>query len=251
MEETVQFEEGPAETWPSDEPGNGSLTGELKLQFLLWWIVVNTSGGVVAVFLAEAVTGGVFTVLYTNSTNSLVAGGATGLILGTCIGVFGWLVLRRYMPISGTWVCATGAGWGIGLTAAVYLHFVPDSWFAVLLGTCISFPQCFVLWKHVPRSLLWLWPVANIVAWTLVTTTLPAVFLFTSENIGPSGYSGFVNSIEEPFPYYEFDVFVRHLIQSAWVFGVLAVITGAALAWLLEAGVQTEWDEGTALAVAE
>ena len=178
------------------------------------WIVANTAGAVIGAFITSAVTGGLFISepIYGSTIETFIREAANGLILGACVGWVEWLVLNSYMFNSPGWVWATSGGWALGFLIGVVLqNYISAEGFAAILGTVIGLCQCVALWGRVQRA--WIWPLAPIAAWLASFATVPI--------INPIVYGKGTSEL------------LRTMIGSIWLFGILEIVTGLALLWLL------------------
>ena len=185
------------------------------------WIVANTAGAVIGAFITSAVTGGLFTSepIYGSTIETFIREAANGLILGACIGWVEWLVLNSYMFNSPGWVWATSGGWALGFLIVVVLQNYIDAdinsisaeGFAAILGTVIGLCQCVAIRGRVQRA--WIWPLAPIAAWIASFATVPI--------ISPIVYGKSTSEL------------LRTVLGSIWLFGILEIVTGLALLWLL------------------
>lgn len=113
----------------------------------------------------------------------IAVGGANGLaiigfVLGTVVGAFQWLVLRRMFSQAGWWIWATATGLSLGGAAALamgdavlgaegtslYPH-VLFAMFGTVVGATVSILQWLVLRRWLSGVGTWIW--VNILAWAV------------------------------------------------------------------------------------
>ena len=93
------------------------------------------------------------------------------------VGFLQWLVLRRHLPRSGSWILTTSVGWGIGafVGAAVLLSATPTAapgglfWIfalAFISGAAVGIAQVPLVLRHLPELAPW-WVIISAVAWAV------------------------------------------------------------------------------------
>lgn len=221
---------------------DGVPSRPIGLGFLGWWILANVLAGVAGTFLAQVVTGHMNVETYNHiimevsDIYRIIA--LKGLTLGIAIGVFGWLALRRYFPVSLWWVLATGFGWSItyvvghylgdslseALEAQTYFRIgdvslrLADILLATIIGSLIGFPQCAAFKRQLGRVEFWI--LANVAAWAILLIISP-IMDFTLK---------FVEASQELS---RTELMLRWSLAGVWLFAILGLVTGATLLWLL------------------
>ncbi len=120
-------------------------------------------------FLAFPI-GGLAATALVGSVTSALRGAMAGLATGAVLGLIQWFVLKRQMPLPGTWILATciGMATGLGLSVALLGSEMNGNnllWRAAITGACIGTGQWLVLRQVLPQSAIWILVIC--LAWTL------------------------------------------------------------------------------------
>ncbi len=145
------------------------------------------------------------------------------LLAGLLIGLAQWLVLRGYLTDCRDWILYQAGGWVVGYALGLFIvDLLAGSALGgvvgfILFGAIVAVFQWPVLRREIPQ--LWLWILANVVAWTLgayVSQSVAAAF-FQSNPASQGGASLFTSAL--------IGVGITGLIGGA--------ITAAALIWIV------------------
>lgn len=114
-----------------------------------WWIVATIAGFMVGLGIGMPLadtgfmpTGAALRVAYNT--------GMTGAIVGVVLGLFQWVVLRRFIPSAALWIVASALGWmvGMGLGAAI------STWSTTIGSLLVSGLSCGVVTGIVMQYLM-------------------------------------------------------------------------------------------------
>lgn len=140
------------------------------------------------------------------------------LLAGGLIGMGQWLVLRSFITDCSDWILATGAGWGIGYAAGIFiLQLLPTGyWFGLfgigLFGLIVGLIQWPILRREIPNIVPWI--IANVVGWV-------SGFILSQV---------FTNLIYNNFEVSEFIISIVILSVNGLISGALI---GAVLVWIV------------------
>jgi len=141
-----------------------------EIGLLLGWTVA-TAGGMLLGFLP--------TILVVNVLNLGLAQIIVPVLAGTIIGFAQWIVLRRYVTASSSWMLADGTSWAVGYVLGLFLvQALPSTIFAgiigyLLFGVIVALVQWPVLRREIPNILVWI--LASAVGWAAGFSTSQAV----------------------------------------------------------------------------
>jgi hypothetical protein len=137
----------------------------MRQSFSLWvnWVLANTIGLATGLLLGYFVNSRIWFYpplpdgLYLNlvdhySMHKMVIIGAA---IGLCIGVFEWLVIRRYISNAGLWIVASVLGWGIGVLIRELLSAQGEVFWIILAGIPVGIMQWLILRKTYYDIGLW------------------------------------------------------------------------------------------------
>lgn len=128
--------------------------------------------------------------LFVSSMDLLLVRILLPLWSGFLVGLFQWLVLRRYLTYSVDWILNGGAGWALGYALGLFviqaLNQGPWSQLLgyILFGLIIAVIQWPVLRREMPNILPWI--IANVVAWGLGAYISEAILNLITSGTPPS-----------------------------------------------------------------
>ena len=135
-------------------------------RFWLLWVLATNLGFFSGRWLGQALA---------TTFSEPFASGVFAVSFALPVGLLQWLVLRRHLPRSGSWVLTTSVGWGVGalVGAAVMLSAAPTAapgglfWIfalAFISGAAVGIAQMPLILRHLPELAPW-WVIISVVAW--------------------------------------------------------------------------------------
>ena len=133
----------------------------VEWRFGLWWVLGTIVGWVVGFTICEAIKA------FLASLAHALEYGLDGAVLGTCIGIAQWLVLRRLIPRAGWWLLASIIGFAVGKGVSdVVAHETGFVGFGgAAIGAVLGIAQWIVLRRHVAQAGWWV--LASALAWAV------------------------------------------------------------------------------------
>ena len=128
--------------------------------------------------------------LFVSSMDLLLVRFLLPLWSGFLVGLFQWLVLRRYLTHSVDWILNGGAGWALGYSLGLFVIqvFNQGPWSQLLgyllFGLIIAIIQWPVLRREMPNIFPWI--IANVIAWSLGAYISQAVLNLVASGTLPS-----------------------------------------------------------------
>ena len=180
-----------------------------KLGWGLWlqWVLVNIFGGALGLPLSNMVYDSIEA-----QVGGTLAQAISGATIGTALGLAQWLIIRRRISRSSSWVMVTTVSWAMALAA---YEAMGGSLNRILggatMGAVLGLAQWLVLRRRVSRSS----------SWILATT----VGLAMGWPLGLAIYEAVGGAMYES---------VSGAISGAMISLVYGVVTGTALLWLLQ-----------------
>jgi WD40 repeat protein len=158
---------------------------DIRWPFVLWWVLASFGGWLIFTSLFFVAVASLRLYLGLEPQGIKVFSGALigvllGTLLGTPVGIFQWLVLRRYFPRALWWVAATFVGLNLGtamgmvtLVPAIidpglyYGSFYRFALTATLLpGIMVGLAQHLILQRHFKDT--WWWLVPSALSWPVL-----------------------------------------------------------------------------------
>ena len=137
--------------------------------------------------------GGLASIGLVGGVESVLDGAIGGAACGAALGAVQWLVLRRRLSLSRSWIAATSLGMASGLALTLALFGTSTTGNVLLLrgvstGVLIGLAQWVVLRGSVPRA--WVWVPTIAASWAIGWVVSRAIDLDLTRNFAVFGASG-------------------------------------------------------------
>jgi hypothetical protein len=153
-----------------------------NFDFMLWlmWVIASTA----AVWVSFGVLFGLIiiaTSIFPNINEDRMFGYIMFPVTAAILGVFQWLILRKWIPRSGWWILATIIGLVGGITLVggadqALSHITGQAWIGdlrpgllteyLLIGLLLALAQLPILWRHFRGTIIWL--LSSMIGWLVL-----------------------------------------------------------------------------------